>query len=118
MRLASQKHSKRSSNADLARMYDSLAQIVRAQSPCTVRQGFYRATVAGLGPKDESFYDRVGRYLVYMRDNHLIGFDDIADNTRWMRKPKTYDSIGVMLAETRDLYRRALWRDQNAYVEV
>ena len=99
-------------------MYQRLAGIIRAQSPCTVRQVFYRATVAGLGSKDEHFYDRVCRYLVYMRERGLISFGDIADNTRWMRKPRTHGSLATMLAEQQTFYRRALWRDQDVYVEV
>jgi hypothetical protein len=99
-------------------MYEQLRDIISEQAPCTVRQVFYRATVAGLGPKDERFYDRIGRYLVHMRESEMIPFGDIADNTRWMRKPDSYSSLGSMLVETKKLYRRALWRDQYAYVEV
>jgi hypothetical protein len=117
MRLAAQKP-KRSSKADLERMYQELRNIISEQAPCTVRQVFYRATVAGLGPKEERFYDRVGRYLVHMRESEMIPFGDIADNTRWMRKPDSYSSLGSMLEETKKLYRRALWRDQDAYVEI
>jgi hypothetical protein len=121
MRLAAKTQNlkrKRSSKADLEVMYERLRDIISEQAPCTVRQVFYRATVAGIGPKEERFYDRVGRYLVHMRESEMIPFGHIADNTRWMRKPDSYSSLGSMLEETKILYRRALWRDQNAYVEV
>ncbi len=35
-----------------------------------------------------------------------------------MRKPKTYDSKEDMLRLTAETYRRALWNDQEAYVEI
>jgi hypothetical protein len=45
-------------------------------------------------------------------------FDWIADNTRSMRKPRTYSSLEQALVQTANFYRRALWNDQSAYVEV
>jgi hypothetical protein len=117
MRLAAQTP-KRSSKAELETLYERLRDIISEQAPCTVRQVFYRATVAGLGPKEERFYGRVGRYLVNMRERGMIPFGDIADNTRWMRKPRSYSSLRAMLEETKQIYRRALWRDQDAYVEL
>src|SRR5688572_22578084 len=100
MRLAAQK---RSTKADLAEMYERLAEIVRDQTPCTIRQVFYRATVAGLGPKEEQFYGRVDRYLLHMRSEGIISYSDIADNTRWMRKPTTHNSLARMLLRSRAL---------------
>jgi hypothetical protein len=35
-----------------------------------------------------------------------------------MRKPRSHDSIRDALAETARTYRRNLWRDANAYVEI
>jgi hypothetical protein len=35
-----------------------------------------------------------------------------------MRKLKTHDTLQAMLEETGKFYRRALWRDQNAYTEI
>jgi hypothetical protein len=42
----------------------------------------------------------------------------LADNTRWQRKPDTYDGIAAALAETARLYRKSLWTGAGAYVEV
>jgi hypothetical protein len=35
-----------------------------------------------------------------------------------MRKPTTFDSIDEALRETARLYRKALWRDADAYIEI
>src|SRR5204862_3308255 len=42
----------------------------------------------------------------------------LADNTRWQRKPNTFGSVEQALQDTARLYRKALWADIDAYVEV
>ena len=60
----------------------------------TVRQVFYRAVVAGLIAKTGAEYkNAVGRLLVLMRRPGDLPYDWIADNTRWMRRPRTYSSL-------------------------
>jgi hypothetical protein len=53
-----------------------------------------------------------------LRRDGQLAYEDIADATRWMRKPRSYDSVEDALAETARLYRRNLWRDSEDYVEV
>ena len=53
-----------------------------------------------------------------MRRSGEIPYGWIADSTRWMRKPRSYTSLADMLRVTTETYRRALWDDQDAYVEV
>jgi hypothetical protein len=45
-------------------------------------------------------------------------FDWIADNTRWMRKPRKFTSLEAALEHTAGHYRRDLWADTEAYVEI
>jgi hypothetical protein len=45
-------------------------------------------------------------------------FDWIADNTRWMRKPRTFTSPEAAVQHTAEHYRRDLWADTEAYVEI
>jgi hypothetical protein len=91
-------------------------------APVSVRQLYYAATVAGLPGIDkidsDSGYNKV-QYLVLKlrRDGHL-SYDWIADSTRWMRKPRTHDSVQDALEETARLYRRALWSDAPTRVEI
>jgi hypothetical protein len=47
-----------------------------------------------------------------------LPYDWLADNTRWQRKPRTFDNIAQALEETAQFYRKSLWRDANFYVEI
>lgn len=109
---------RRASRAEVDARRDALADIVAAGHPMTVRQVFYQATVHGVVDKTEAGYGRVQRDLVEMRWSGQLDWRWIADNTRWQRKPRTFDSIGAALAETARFYRRRLWRDAPAYCEV
>jgi hypothetical protein len=74
---------------------------------------------AGEIPKTEAAYKNVvGRLLLKARIAGDIPFDWIADNTRWMRKPRTYGSMQDALETCARAYRRAVWDDQDAYVEI
>lgn len=96
----------------------AIADIVIEIAPCTVRQVFYQATVRGIVEKTEEGYGKVQRMLVEMRRNGDIGYADIVDNTRWMRKPRTFDSLQDALDQTAALYRRSLWTNASDYVEI
>jgi hypothetical protein len=60
----------------------------------------------------------VVRLLTEMRLDGTIPFGWIADNTRWMRKPRTYSDMEAALENTAQTYRRQLWDNQDTYVEV
>lgn len=85
----------------------------------TVRQVFYRLVTLGAIPKLESEYRNVvSRLLTRMRREGQIPYGWIADHTRWIRQPDLFDSVEDALRQTAALYRRNLWQDQGAYVEV
>jgi hypothetical protein len=92
--------------------------VLDSYHPMTVRQCFYQLVSRGSIAKTEQEYKTIVRLLTEMRRRQQIPFDWIADNTRWMRKPITYDSITQMLEYSQQTYRRSIWRDQNVYVEV
>ena len=54
----------------------------------------------------------------HVRAGTVVPFSWIADNTRWTRKPETYDSMQAALKNTAETYRRALWSEAAHYVEV
>src|SRR5438045_6419819 len=108
----------RATKAEVERRRERLNEIVSAMKPITVRQVFYQATVRGIVEKSEAGYAKVQTDLVLMRRAGEMPFDWLADNTRWQRKPRTFDSIEQALQDTARLYRKALWADVNAYVEV
>jgi hypothetical protein len=53
-----------------------------------------------------------------LRREGRLAYDWIADNTRWMRKPRSYDSVEDALISTAQTYRRNLWRFADEIVEV
>jgi hypothetical protein len=91
-----------------------------AHGPATVRQLYYRAVVEGLPgiDKTENSYAKIQRQVLRLRRTGLLPYRDIADLTRWMRKPATFDSVEEALRATARLYRKALWRDADAVIEV
>jgi hypothetical protein len=108
----------RATKPQMAALHEALIRIVKEIAPCTVRQAFYQATVRGVVEKTEAGYDRVQRALVILRRTGRIAFRQITDNTRWQIKPTTYGGLQDALEETARLYRRAVWADVDAYVEV
>ena len=109
----------RRTKADIAALKAALYEIIKDMRPMTVRQVFYQAVSRGLIRKTEQEYkNSVGRLLTQMRKANEMPWQWLADNTRWMRKPDSYDSMTHMLKESQQLYRRALWNDQPAYVEI
>ena len=116
----------RRTKVEMARFRQELFLILINQRPMTVRQVFYQMTVRGL-EKTEASYKRVQPELVNMRrgldrsDNPVlphIPYGWITDGTRWMRKPTTWNSVDSLLSSVVQSYRRDLWEDQDAYVEL
>ena len=53
-----------------------------------------------------------------MRRAGDLPYDWLADNTRWQRKPRTFDGVEDALEHTAKFYRKALWADADSYVEI
>ena len=101
----------RSTKAEVEARREALLDIVDDGRPMTVRQVFYQATVRGIVEKTETGYAKVQTDLVVMRRAGDLPYDWLADNTRWQRKPRTFDSIEDALEETARFYRKSLWND-------
>lgn len=109
---------KRRTKADMEVIRTAIYDVVTENKPMTVRQVFYQLVTLGVIPKTEiSYKNIVVRQSGRMRRDCELPFSWIADNTRWMRKPTTYGSLEV-LQHTAKTYRRALWNEQDAYVEI
>ncbi len=109
------RRTKRDMDGIRAAIYNAL----KADAPMTVRQVFYRLVSEGVIDKTEGEYkSTVVRLLTQMRLEDEVPFAWIADNTRWMRKPRTWSSMESMLKRTTESYRRSVWDNQNVYVEV
>jgi hypothetical protein len=108
----------RSTKAEVEARREALLAIIDDGKPMTVRQVFYQATVRGLVEKAESGYSKVQTDLTVMRRAGDLPYDWLADNTRWQRKPRTFSSVEEALKETARFYRKSLWDDADAYVEI
>jgi hypothetical protein len=109
----------RRTRANIARIRDAIHETLSKENPMTVRQVFYRLVSQGVIDKTENEYtNTVVRLLVDMRLQGDVPFGWIADNTRWLRKPKSYSSAERALQNCAETYRRSLWDNQNVYVEV
>ena len=108
----------RRTKAEMSAIRKAIFYALRADHPQTIRQLFYRLTVEGVIAKTEPEYKSVVRLTGEMRRAGDLPFQWIADSTRWMRKPTTYDSVESALQITAQTYRRSLWAETTDYVEV
>jgi hypothetical protein len=119
----------RATKDQVALRREALFCLVYKMRPMTVRQVFYQASVRGIVEKTEAGYAKIQTDLVWLRRNNLVAPGDpkpwptlpyswLTDSTRWQRKPRSYDGAADALAETARLYRKALWSEIDAYVEV
>lgn len=109
----------RRTNAEMDQLRYAIYEAVEADRPMTVRQVFYRLVSSGIIDKTEAEYkNTVCRLLADMRRSGVIPYGWIADNTRWMRKPNTHNSLEDALRTTAEAYRRSLWNHLSTYVEV
>jgi hypothetical protein len=107
------------SKSEMEAICAALYTALKEDAPMTVRQVFYRLVSSGVIDKTEGEYkSTVCRLLAKMRREGEVPFSWVADNTRWMRKPRTYSSLESMLRTTAEAYRRAVWDNQDAYVEI
>ncbi len=68
---------------------EAIYAITSAMHPMSVRQVFYQLTTQGVIEKTEKEYKQtVIRLLGEIRLNDDLPFSWIADNSRWMRKPR------------------------------
>jgi hypothetical protein len=109
---------KRATKAEMFARFDAIFDIVAEIQPCSVRQGYYQAVVRAIIDKTENDYDKVQTALVKLRRASRIPYGWITDGTRWRSKPTTYSSVQEALNRTAQLYRKALWDNVDAYVEV
>ena len=84
----------------------------------TVRQVFLQAAVRGLVEKAESGSGKVQAGLAVMRRARELPCGWLADDTRWQRKPRTFDSVEDALRNTAAFYRKALWNEADWCVET
>ncbi len=113
------KRNSRRTKEEIQTLRFELLEIIEQYEPMTVRQVYYQAVSRGLIAKTEAAYKNVVvRLLTRMRRDGELPYVWIADSTRWMRKPDSYDSLEDALKATQRTYRRAVWQNQECRVEV
>jgi len=86
----------------------------------TVRGIFYKlASFLKLIPKTKTEYKQtVIRLCGEMREDGTLPRDWIRDETRWMRRPKSYTSIQAAVDACQKLYRRDALAECSDYLEI
>jgi hypothetical protein len=103
---------------DMAKIRQAIRHVLEQGHPMSVRQVYYQLTTLGVIDKTEQDYkSTVVRLLGEMRRDGSIPYLWLADSTRWMRKPTTYDSAADAVDQLASVYRRNLWTDSDV-VEV
>lgn len=97
-----------------------LIDYAETHGPVTVRGLFYAATVAGLPGinKSEAGYAKVQKQVLDLRRAGRLPYNTIADQARYMRKPRTFADWQSALIDTARFYRKDLWADAPECVEV
>ncbi len=108
----------RPTNAERQEIREAIYEIAEQERPITVRGLFYRVMSRGLVPKTENSYGIVQRETLRMRRTGDLSYGWITDGSRRRFQLQAYTGLDHALNETARFYRRRLWDDQNAYVEV
>jgi hypothetical protein len=112
------KRRQRRTNAQIAELQQAIYDVCRADHPLSVRGVFYRVMSAGAVEKTEKAYSAVQREVLKMRRSGYLPYSWIADGTRWAVRNESFTGVDQMLSDVAASYRRALWHDQDAYVEI
>jgi hypothetical protein len=109
---------KRRTRRQLDELHDAILRVCEVDNPLSVRGVFYRVMSAGAVEKTEKAYSAVQREVLKLRRSGRLPYEWIADGTRWHVKAPSWSSVDALLAAAAASYRRALWHDQDVYVEV
>jgi hypothetical protein len=111
---------RRAAGAEMEERAEFLIGYAEEHGPITVRGLYYQAEVASVPgiEKDQRGYKKVQRQVLALRREGRLSYSDIADATRWMRKPQTYTGPAAALEETARFYRKSLWTEADVYIEI
>ena len=84
----------------------------------TIRHTFYKMVSRGLYEKTEREYKNLCNHLTKWRTEGAIPWSAFVDNTRWFYGATTYDDTTEYFNDVIRLYRKNLWKSQNAHVEI
>jgi len=108
----------RRTKAELAAILQTTKNIIAEEGQLTIRHLFYRLVGYKLLEKTEQEYSHLVNYLGNWRRTGLVPWSAFADNTRSYYYDAQFDNLESCLCDTRDLYRRDMWRSQKKLVEI
>ena len=108
----------RRTKVEIGELQDAILAVCEADHPLSVRGVFYRVMSAGAVAKTEKAYAAVQREVLKLRRAGVLPYEWIADGTRWHIKSPSWNNVETALEDAATSYRRALWHDQDVYVEV
>jgi len=108
----------RRTKVEIGELHEAILTVCEADHPLSVRGVFYRVMSAGAVEKTEKAYAAVQREVLKLRRAGDLPYEWIADGTRWHVKSPSWSSVETALNDAATSYRRALWHDQDTYVEV
>ncbi len=109
---------RRSTNAQLDVVDDAIMAALTEEHPATLRGTYYRVVSAGVVDKTDAGYQLVGRQVLKLRRAGRLPYSWITDGTRYIVKPDSWLDVDQMLSDAASSYRRMLWHDQYARVQI
>lgn len=101
------------------RLIEAAAEIANEIQPCTVRAICYRLFVAGLiKSMSKGNTDKVSKQLVWAREQGLLPWECIVDETREAERISTWDEPEEIIRAAVRGYRKDYWSMQPRRVEV
>jgi len=108
----------RRTNAELHELDLMICRVCAEEHPATVRRVFYLLVSRGAVAKTEEGYGSVQRRVLNLRRSGILPYEWIADGSRWHIKSQSWNTAEDALSDLVSSYRRALWHNQDTYVEV
>jgi hypothetical protein len=111
---------RRATKAEMEERARFLISYAEEHGPVTVRGLYYQAEVKGVPgiTKDDKDYNKVQRQVLALRRAGELDYSHIADATRWMRKPRSFNGVKAALHNCAATYRKSLWNATDTYVEI
>lgn len=102
----------RRTNAEKADLRAVIRDVLEADQPMTLRGLFYQLVSRGAIDKTEQAYGRLSRDLCQLRNDGVVPWEWVLDNTRSIAVPITFSSTRSALRRISGVYRRDPWDDQ------
>jgi hypothetical protein len=110
---------RRGKSAKSLKLIDTAYQILEEIQPATVRAVCYRLFTLGLiGAMSKNETNKVSIQLTYAREQGLIPWAWVVDETREAEAIATWENPEDYIATVQHSYRRNRWADQPAWIEV